>query len=106
MLVCPRTSLLRACGRLDMLGVVGKELDVQMSPDDVPTWYLPEVAIFYGTLRHLSISLQILPKDLEGSRIVTKVARLQKLHEGVGYRQRTSYYTKLASSTPRTARVK
>lgn len=33
MLVCPRTSLLRAYGRLDMLGVVGKELDVQMSPD-------------------------------------------------------------------------
>lgn len=28
MLVCPRTSLLRAYGRLDMLGVVGKELDV------------------------------------------------------------------------------
>lgn len=33
MLVCPRRSLLRAYGRLDMLGVVGKELDVQMSPD-------------------------------------------------------------------------
>lgn len=36
MLVCPRTSLLRAFGRLGMLGVVGKELDVQMSPDNVP----------------------------------------------------------------------
>lgn len=34
MLVCPRTSLY---GRLDMLGVVGKELDVQMSPDNVPS---------------------------------------------------------------------
>lgn len=34
MLVCPRTSLLRAYERLDMLGVVGKELDVQMSPDE------------------------------------------------------------------------
>lgn len=51
-----------------MPGVVGKELDVQMSPDNVLTWYLPEVAIFH-TLRHLSISLHILPKDLEGSRI-------------------------------------
>lgn len=33
MLVCPRTSLLRAYERLDILGVVGKELDVHMSPD-------------------------------------------------------------------------
>lgn len=51
-----------------MLGVVGKELDVQISPDNVLTWYLPEVAIFH-TLRRVSISLQILPKDLEGSRL-------------------------------------
>lgn len=37
MLLCPRTSLLRAYGRLDMLGVAGKELSVQMSPDNVPS---------------------------------------------------------------------
>lgn len=49
-----------------MLGVVGKELDVQMSPDNVLTWYLPEVAIFH-TLKRVSISLQIpLRKDLQG----------------------------------------
>lgn len=33
-----------------MLGVVGKELDVQMSPDNVLTLYLPEVAIFHRYL--------------------------------------------------------
>lgn len=50
MLVCPRTSLLRAFGRLGMLGVAGKELDMQMSPDNLLTWYLPEVAIFHRYL--------------------------------------------------------
>lgn len=33
-----------------MLGVVGKELGVQMSLDNVLTWYLPEVAIFHRYL--------------------------------------------------------
>lgn len=47
MLVYPRTSLLRAYGRLDMLGVVGKELDVQMSPDNVPSNLLYLEACFH-----------------------------------------------------------
>lgn len=71
-----------------MLGVVEKGLDVQMSPDNVLTWYLPEVAIFH-TLRRVFISLQILPQGSGGW--LTKVVRLQKLRKGVGYRQRTSY---------------
>lgn len=49
-----------------MLGVVGKELDVQMSPDNVPS----NLSLDTCTLRHLSIGLQILPKDLEVSRLM------------------------------------
>lgn len=74
-----------------MLGVVGKELDVQMSLD--------KCTYLGSNLSYLEACFHQPADTPQGSGgWLTKVVRLQKLRKGVGYRQRTSYYTKFYAS--------